>query len=338
MMSIIFFLSGVSLLIFIAGDFLATVFLQKGAGYLTRAVTVAVAKVFKKLAGNNGNHPILEYKVVVIILFMIITWLFLVWMAVSMIFFSDTASVINTETNEPSSYFEKMYFAGYTLSTMGLGDYKPNGVLWQQFTSIVSFSGFTILTISITYIVPVINNITQKKILSLRISSLGRSVNEILFNGYEKDSFSPLEQQLNSQAHIILTFAKNHSAYPILHHVHTVNKDENAVLRLVLLDEVLNILQYHIPPEKKISNLILMQIRTAISVYLDSLRYITPSEKPPPLPDFATLEKNLGFKLMNTAKADIQKIYSEDVDARRRLLSGLIDDDGFRWDEIEEGN
>jgi hypothetical protein len=325
--------AGIFLLIFITTDFLATVFLQKGAGYLTRTITSFVAGIFKLLSRNNGENKILEYKVLVIIVMMILSWLFFTWLGVTMIFSSDPSSIVKSPSGDPTTFFEKMYFAGYTLSTMGLGDYMPNGTRWQLFTTMASASGFVILTISITYIVPVINNITEKKILSLRITSLGKSVYEILKIGYDGESFKPLDNPFFSLAEMILRFTKNHAAYPILHHLHTVNKDENAVIKLALLNEVCFVLLHHIPVQKQVSQLALAQVNNALEVFTASVRNKNLSEEPPPQPDIDRLEKQLGFEFIR-AHAD-DPVENSQAAKRRIFFKGLLEDDGFTWEEVQ---
>ncbi len=333
-MNTIFLIIGIGLLIAVTFDFMQTVFIPKGAGFITESITISVATLYKVLTGNNGANKFLDYKGLAIIITMIATWLILIWFSVTFIYAFDASSVIDSQTKENATFIEKLYFTGYTLSTLGLGEYQPQGNFWMVLTSIVSVSGFTIVTISITYIVPVINNIIEKLTLSLQIASLGESPENMLINGYDGQNFEGLSDQFSTLASNIFRYAKNHAAYPILHHVHSSDKDENTILKLVSLDEACTLLMYHIPEEKCLQKINLQQVRRAITFYLESLRNVEISKTSPPHADFDKIEEALGIRLENRDGEKHQEIYQK-LSARRSLLKGLVEDDGFSWKDLK---
>ena len=67
----------------------------------------------------------------------------------------------------------KNLFTGYTLSTLGNGDFKPGTSFWRIYTVIISLSGLSILTIAITYLVQVLTAEISKRRLSIYIATLG---------------------------------------------------------------------------------------------------------------------------------------------------------------------
>ena len=332
MLDYLFLLLGVSLIVMVISDFAVTVFIPKGAGFITGGITVFVARIFKLLSGNTGYKKILEYKLVFIIAIMVVSWLIMIWIAVTLIYSFDYDSVINSETKIAARFDEKMYFTGYTISTLGLGDFQPNGTVWRLFTSVVSLMGFMVLTISITYIVPVINSIIEKQTLTLQIASLGQTTQEILVKGYNGKNFEDLSEEFTDLSRNIFKHAKNHSAYPVLHHVHNSNKDENTILKLVALDEACTVLYYHIPKEKCIHDNSLGQLRASLTYYLKTVRNIRIPDERPPFPADESLEKALGFELIHTTETEIEQIYSN-LKLRRRMLKALVQDDGFKWED-----
>ena len=317
----------------VIADFGVTVFVPKGAGFITGAITVAVAGIFRFFSGNSGVRKVLEYKVLFIIIVMVTSWLLLTWFGVSLIYSFDQDSILNAETKQTASFAEKFYFTGYTISTLGQGDFQPNGTKWQIFTSATSLLGFMILTISITYIVPVINSFIEKQTMTLQIASLGQTTQEILIKGYNGEDFSDLSDEFSDLANSIFKHAKNHSAYPVLHHVHNSNKEENTVLKLVMLDEVCTVLFYHIPKEKCIRDNSLSQVRSALTYYLKTVRNIVVPDEQPPAPVVKSVQNKLGFDLIHTTNTEIKQLY-KNLDYRRRILLGLVEDDGFKWDDI----
>ncbi len=323
---------GILVIIVALADFAITVFIPKGAGFTTQKLTIFVASLFRFISGNNGKSRLLEYKPLMIIAAMVIAWMFQFWIGFTLIYSSDADSVVNAKTGESASFVEKIYFAGYTLSTLGQGDYQPNGNFWRVFTSVISFTGLAVVTICITYIVPVINNIIEKGTLTLRIASLGQSSYQILANHYNGKTFSGLSGEFSSLATSIFKYAKNHEAYPVLHHVHNPDKKENTILKLASLDEACTLLLHHIPAGKCGCNSELRKLRSSLTYYLKSAQKVHIPDEQPPLPFKDEAFEQIGITFINTSENEIGPIYRK-LDKRRRMLKGLVEDDGFRWED-----
>jgi hypothetical protein len=52
---------------------------------------------------------------------------------------------MNVETNSTTTIVNKIFFTGYTLSTLGLGDIEPEGNFWDILTAILSFTGLILI-------------------------------------------------------------------------------------------------------------------------------------------------------------------------------------------------
>jgi hypothetical protein len=321
------------MLLVIFYDFIYTIFIPKGAGPITQFITLSLARLFKIFIYRKGSNSLVDFQAPVIIVFMMLVWVLVVWLGVALIMSSDYDSIVRNDSEIPATFAQKLYFTGYVLSTMGLGDYKPNGIVWQLYSSLMSAMGFAMLTTSVAYFVPVIHNIIQKNTLTLSIASLGESPNEILINGYNGKDFSDLEQPFLNLTLSIFQYAKNHAAYPILHHVQSSDVTENVNIKLAALDEVCTILLFYIPEKASMKKVNLMGVRRAITYYLQSIRYVKASEKTPPMPDILNLSHVLGLKIKNDSPHDMQTIYLR-LQHRRRLFKGIIEDDGFSWDDI----
>ena len=62
---------------------------------------------------------------------------------------------------------------------LGNGDYAPTGA-WRVVTMVASASGLMIVTLSITYLVPLLSAVVEKRALAGRISILGSTVPEMV--------------------------------------------------------------------------------------------------------------------------------------------------------------
>ncbi|HET8859521.1 ion channel [Marivirga sp.] len=333
MLTYLYLILGVTIFLLTFSDFLITVFSPKGAGIITEKVNTYGSKFYSFVVGRKGTNTLLDYKVIFLIVSIIVIWITLIWLSCFLVFMSNPNSIIDSDTKLNASSLDKFYFTGYTLSTLGPGDYKPNGDIWKLFTNLCSFFGFFLISICITYIVPLVSNITKAKALSLKISGLGESLSELLINSFNGESFEELTNQFSSLSDEILTYATNHLAYPILHQVHNSNREENIILKLASLDEALNIFIYLIPDEYNNNPLGLQQVRRAISTYLKTLKNLKPSEKAPPIPDLSALQKSVPIDFLHTDPKQLQAIYSQ-IELRMKLHNSNLEKDGWKWEDI----
>ena len=332
--SILLVVIGVSLLILAISDFAVTAFVPTGEGRVTAVVGRSIYRLMMWMSNNNGHHRRLNYIGLTTIFSISIVWILLLWTGFTMIYLADHNSVLVGSNKAPADTFEKIYHVGYTLSTLGIGDYVPGNDFWRIFTSFVSFVGLVTITMSITYLVPVISNAIHKRSLSLQISSFGETPEEMVINSYNGEDFCDAESVFGSLSSEIFLYAQNHVAYPILHHMHSNNPTENIVLKLAALDEALTIFLFHVPEEKRPSQLQIQSVRRAITAYLETITYLDLASEQPPLPRFSMIEDFTGIKLERTSSPYREEIYQA-LDRRRRLFYAELQYDGWSWDDMQ---
>ena len=324
---------GTVLLLLAISDFAVTAFVPTGEGRITALVGRTTYRLMMRLAGNDGYHRRLNYIGLAVIFITLIGWIVLLWAGFSMIYLADERSVLVGTDKSPTDTFEKIYHVGYTLSTLGIGDYVPGNNFWRVFTSFVSFVGLVTITMSITYLVPVISNAIHKRSLSLQISSLGETPEEIVINSFNGKDFTDAEDAISSLSAEIFLYAQNHVAYPILHHMHSSNPSENIVLKLTALDEALTIFIFHVPAELRPNQLHIQSVRRAITAYLKTITYMESAGDRPPVPRFHLIEEYTGISLERTSSPPLDEVYQA-LDKRRKLLYADVQNDGWRWEDM----
>lgn len=250
-------------------------------------------------------------------------------------FISDIHSLINVESNTTTTIVNKIFYTGYTLSTLGLGDIEPNGPFWDIITTILSFAGLILISVAITYLIPVVTAEIEKRKISVYITTLGCSVEEILVNYWNGSDFKQLNLPFIYLTDKIISHAQNHKAYSVLHFFHTSDKKEAFVLNITNLDEVLTTLLYNIKEEYRPSTHALMGLRKAISSYLITLPsvYIKPSKELPPAQKLTKL-KEMNIPVIQGKGTELAFV---NISGRRRLLLALVKNDGWEWKDIHAG-
>lgn len=328
----VFFL-GVIMLLVTATDLINTSLSVHGAGFITKRLSKTIWTVLLAIHKKTGARKQLELGGAIILVAILINWLLLIWISASLLFISNPNSLMNVETNSSTTIVNKIFYTGYTLSTLGLGDMEPDGPFWDVLTAILSFTGLILISIAITYLIPVVSAEINKRRISVFITTLGCSVDEILLNYWNGKNFKELEQPFIRLSDSIILHAQNHKAYSVLHYFHSSDKKEAFALNLTNLDEVLTVLLHRIPAEHQPSFNVLMGLRRAISSYLVTLpeAFITPGDETPPQHELIPLETK-GIQLIHGKTVDLAY---EKIKSRRRLLLSLIKDDGWVWNDLQ---
>lgn len=324
---------GIILFISVVLDIIITTLSPRGAGFISKYIISGVWRFFLWTTGKKGSHQILDYITMIVSVVMLTLWILLLWVSNSLILISDYNSVLTTN-HIPASVIEKIYYAGYTLSTLGNGDLIPGSNFWRLYTNLLAFTGLLMITIGITYLVPLLQAEIQRRNLCLHISSLGLSAEDFLIRNWNGEDFSMLSDHFDDLRQEIFYLGQNHTAYPILHHSHSHVKQRSTSITISILDEALTILLYSVPKDHWPKQASLRSLRIAINSYLSTLNaaFIKPSNKIPPLPNYDLL-REAGIPILPNDE-EIEKCYKRH-EPRRKLLMGLLETDGWEWKDLK---
>lgn len=332
-MNYFFLIAGVIIVVLVLSDVLNSTLAPRGSGFITERLRSGLWKFFLWLSNGKGENKLLNYAGTLTVLAWLLGWIAFLWLGNFFIFMSDHTSVLVSGTKMAASPLEKAYFTGYVLSTMGNGDLFPNGESWRIYTGIISYSGFIIITLGITYLVPVLSAEMRKRQSSIYIHSLGTSPEDILLNAWNGEDFSSLAKHFIPLSEYVMEQAQNHVAYPVLHNFHSHLPREALAINLVSLDEALTILLLYGPDNIKPHKQEVYPLRFAITDYLATLgnAFIRPSaHEPGPVSIQKLKEKNIPLKQHNKQTSfNLGKLRF-----RRKLLLGMLENDGWHWGSI----
>jgi hypothetical protein len=331
-MHYVLLISGIVILFLVLSDIINTTLTPHGGGKITLYFSRFSWKFYLYLNRNYGGKKLLNLSGTIITSQILVIWISLLWLGYFLVFAYDPASVVNSTTGQQAGLIDKLYYIGYTLSTLGYGDYQGGTPFWRVFSSIISFSGLILITIAITYLVPINSAEIEKRKLSIYITTLGASPQEILMNAWNGENFKALNDHFHELTDMIITTGQNNLAYPILYYFHTSNKNESGPLNICALDEALTILMYYIPDELQPDNHYIYPLRKSITVYINNLRIadISPNEEAPNLPDLSMLTRG---EVPLKEEGELVQDF-ESLQKRRKLLKAMLKNDGWKWDEM----
>ncbi|QBQ54062.1 potassium channel family protein [Nitrosococcus wardiae] len=321
------FISGLLILLCLVFEIFWTT-LGEGGGPLTNRITQLL---WHLLRSHPIPHRLLSFFGIQIVLAVIAIWICLLWLGWLLVFWGSTEAVINSQTRLPADFGARVYFTGFTIFTLGTGDYVPQGSFWQVLTAIASLSGLFLITFTITYLVPVVQAAAHKRMVALTLFSLGSTPQAILANTWNGRDWSTLEQHLTTLMPELATLKQHYVTYPVLNYFNASNSSEVISLRLAALDEVLTILAYGLKEgEQCFPHGLLHPTRQLLSSCLQVMARayaLKHPQKIPPSPNLSILADH-GMPVITQKQFQCNLAQLE---KRRALWLALIQETGWSW-------
>ena len=299
-----------------------------GGGPLTQRVGRWVWRGLVALS-SGGTSRLLPYAGTVVLLGTMLIWVTLLWSGWTFIFASSPEAVIVERDQVPASLAGRIYFAGFVVFTLGVGDLVPGSGAWQVTTAVATFLGLSVVTLSITYLVSVVSAAVSRRALAREIHLSGETGTEIVLLHWTgrrvSEQLGSLATTLSSQ---ILKTSQQHLAYPVLHHFHAAGEASSAPRALAALDDALVVLSVGLRQEARPGADTLTRLRRALEHYADTVQ--AEAKQPPrdpPLPDLAPL-RAAGVPVVSDAELALAVTPHLD---RRRKIDELVRADAWSW-------
>lgn len=312
--------------------FATTLAVGAGAGPLTRRLVGPAWRALLRLHRTDSHSALLRVAGPVLLITTVLVWVALLWAGWSLVLLAGDGSVVDATTRAPAGTADVIYYAGFTVFTLGVGDFVATTSTWRVVTSGASFSGLFLITLAITYLISVVSAVVARRAVAIRINALGGSASEIVGRGWAGDSFSSaFVQQLVALSGELATTAEQHLAYPVLHYFHSGGRGTSAPVAVAHLDDAMMLLQRAVAPEAQPDISAVDPVRQVVSRYLStsSMGSGTPDPDAPPVPPLGSLEQ-AGVPVV---APDVFAARLREEERRRRRLHRLVLSDGWSWSE-----
>lgn len=260
-----------------------------------------------------------------------VVWVGLLWVGWTLVFMGAPGAVVSASSEAPADFWSRLYFAGYTVATLGLGDFVPDTPLWRQITAISAFSGLVFITLAVTYYTAVLGAVVQKQQLAALIDGMGNSPADIVAGAWDGESFQGVDSVLPTLASLVALHARRHYAYPVVHYFRSADPEETISVQLARLYDALVLFDRVVDPDHRPPPVSIRMARRSTRTLLDTLHpdFVTAAEEAPPQPELAPLRR-AGVPL---TESDI--FADEGIRAARRILLGFVHESHFSWLEVD---
>ncbi|WP_416139575.1 ion channel [Halomonas sp. HK25] len=148
-------------------------FITRGSGLLTKQVTHVLRAALACVHTLFGRRIFLVVTGPATLVLLGVVWVAGLWLGWLLIFSGLPEAVVDSQSGRPASVSELIYYVGFTLSTLGVGDFLPQGAAARLLTSVAAFNGLVLVTLIITYALPVVSAAVARRQLAFSISMLG---------------------------------------------------------------------------------------------------------------------------------------------------------------------
>ncbi|MCP9199693.1 potassium channel family protein [Gramella sp. GC03-9] len=324
---------GVILYLSIALDILQTTLSMHGGGWLTSRTSHFFWKCVYWLSGKDGESKLLGHAGYLLLASIVVVWVFILWLSFSFILYGMPGVIVDSTTKVPADFLELVYYAGFSLSTLGMGDFVPVTTAARILTSFFSFTGLILLTMSVTYFIPVLSAVIEQRKLGIRLSLLGKSPQEIVLNAWNGENFDSLLKKSDELSGSIIKYSQQHRAYPVIHYFHNTDVETTVILQLARLHEALQILSYKIPDEYRPDDQILRPLHKAFENYFKVLLEVTHIKLRDTEPESSNLDALVGTNFFGEQKPDSS--VPDKITRHRKFFHSLIYLDGWKWDQVD---
>ncbi len=325
-------LAGIVLVAVAMLDVLWTTLSTTGGGPLSSGLARGLWRSARGLQHWSGSSRPLQLVGPAILLASLLLWVVLLWAGWTLLFSASPDAVRALQTDAPASPSGRVYFVGYTLFTLGIGNYVPAPGGWEIVTAVASLNGLFLITLSITYLVAVLSAATRKHQLATVIATLGCTPHDIVCRAWTDDDLASFRAHLVQLVSMIERHARNHLAYPVLHYFHSPQRRVAVSLRLAALDDALLLMEHGLASGESPGKATLAPAREAIGGLLSTLHgaFIHPDEAAPPPPSLELLSE-AGVPV---AGEDAYRRGSANAVERRQLMQAYVKDDGWTWTDV----
>lgn len=239
MAEILSLIAGIVILIGVFSDFFFTTLSASGAAFLSKPLSSGIHKLMLKLERPLGRK-VLSTTGMIVNLGVLAMWVLLTWLGLFLVFSYDPDAIVNNQ-QQTASTSERLYFTGYVLSTLGVGNFQPTTPFFEVLTSLFSFFGFVFFTTAMTYLLSVSSAVVHKRTLALSIRDLGENPGQIVNRLLKMDSSFSYQQIANLQQ-MVNRHSTYYQAYPVLHFFNDADDASSLSINIASLDEALSII------------------------------------------------------------------------------------------------
>lgn len=304
-----------------------------GGGPITKRLTQPLwhGALWMHQRSGRKHHGALSFVGSVVLLAIVVCWVVMTLAGWVLIFSASPNAIVDARTRQPADLGGRIFYVAYSISTMGNGDFQPVTTLWRVLTSVMTLSGITFVTLSVTFILSVLSAVVEMRSLGAMISDMGGTPEGILRRAWDGERFDGLENFLLQLTGAVHVFIEQHLAYPVLQYFHSESRRTSAPLRLSALHDLMIFVEAGAAEPARIGRMKSEPLLDALAAFAEMATKEVAHERGeiPPLPEL-DLMRSIGIP--SVSDEEFRAALKGREKTRRGLYAVLLHD-GWVWEE-----
>lgn len=271
---------------------ITTLAIPEVGGPLTRLLSSTLWRGVRHIT-SRSQSALLRAAGPVVTMTVVAAWVLCAWLGWTLVFAAVPGAVVEAGTGAPASFASTFYFAATTIVTTGIGDFQPSADVWRVLAGMASVSGLALVTLGITYLIPVTTAAVDRMTFAQRLRTLGDSPTGLVLQHWDGRGFGPLVARSETFVDGLVRLRTENLAYPVLHFFHGGDPDRALALRVAVLDEALTIICHGVAEDARPPARELLPLRQAVDALLHTVvtqAFVRPRDEVPPAPSLDDLE------------------------------------------------
>lgn len=220
-------IGAVIVLVTLLDVFLTVLYPASSRGPIRKPLSRFVWRGFRligRMTAGQRRRDLLAYSGPVVITVTLLVWLVLLVAGWAMIFKPALGSAVQASSGlTDTGWATALYFSGFNLTTLGVGDVSAKTGLYRMLTITEAAVGFAFFSMVITYFLSVYSNLTSRNAFAQGLHHLTGNTDdaaELLARIADGSDISAARQHLSSKAGFLREIHQTHRFYPVLRYFH----------------------------------------------------------------------------------------------------------------------
>lgn len=234
-------LLGVALLLLLFVDVFRTVFLPQGhGGPLSRRMYQLIWGAFRKLGTRGGRARVAWLRLggPTLALLTPAVWASLLVVGYALIFLPWIDTFLASPGRLGQGWVESLYYSGYSAATLGLGDMVATLPALRILTVVEAFSGFALVTASLSYVLVVYREQGIVAALALDVCTHLPDGADTVPRSGDPHHLQAWARWMEGVARSLLHVTQAHSQYPVLHYFRPIDPTKSLPVQAGALVEL----------------------------------------------------------------------------------------------------
>lgn len=240
-MDIVWIVIGTLLVLLALADVFVTVlYARAGIGLLTPRLYRATWMAFKAQGARMGTRrdAFLSFAGPTLMVLTVSAWFALLLLGFALIAWPALGTALQaSEGRTPLDFGSAIYYAGYSLTTLGTGDIVPRTGTYRALMVVQAAVGFSVITLTLTYFMSVYSALVRRNTLAQALHHLSGgtgSALDMLIHLAPGSDPQQMQGQFSTLAFRVLNLLESHHSYPVLHYFR-MRDERYAMARMAVL-------------------------------------------------------------------------------------------------------